>query len=96
MRRFYLTFPIQETVSLELAWSHYCKIIRLESPAARAWYIKETIANKWSVRTLDRQISTLYYERLLSSQEKSAVIAEAHRRTGRRRHRARGLARAEL
>ena len=77
MRRFYLAFPIQETLSLELAWSHYCKIIRLESQAARDWYIKEAIANNWSVRALDRQISTLYYERLLSSQEKYPVIAEA-------------------
>ena len=50
MRRFYQAFPIQETLSLELGWSHYCKIIRLEDPAARDWYIAETIANNWSVR----------------------------------------------
>ena len=77
MRRFYQTFPIRETVSPELSWSHYCKIIRLENPAARDWYIVETIANNWSVRALERQISTLYYERLLSSRDKTPVINEA-------------------
>jgi predicted nuclease of restriction endonuclease-like (RecB) superfamily len=80
MRRFYQTFPIQETLSLELGWSHYCKIIRLEDSAARDWYIAETIANNWSVRALERQISTLYYERLLSSRDKAPVIAEAQQK----------------
>ena len=78
MRRFYQTFPIRETLSPELGWSHYCKLIRIENPAARAWYMAETISNHWSVRALERQISTLYYERLLSSREKSPVIAEAN------------------
>lgn len=78
MRRFYQTFPIRETLSPELSWSHYCKLIRIENPTARAWYITETISNNWSVRALERQISTLYYERLLSSREKSPVITEAN------------------
>ena len=38
MRRFYLTFPIQETLSLKLSWSHYCKIMRIENQNAREWY----------------------------------------------------------
>lgn len=67
MRRFYLTFPIQETLSLKLSWSHYCKLLKIENQNAREWYIKEAIANNWSVRALERQISVLYYERLLSS-----------------------------
>jgi hypothetical protein len=46
MRHFYQTFPIRETLSLELSWSHYCKIIRLENAAARDWYITETIDNE--------------------------------------------------
>ena len=77
MRRFYLAFPIRDSVRLELSWTHYRTLLRIENPAACDWYIKETIANNWSVRALDRQISTLYYERLLSSQEKMPVIAEA-------------------
>ena len=76
MRRFYLVFPIRETLSLKLSWSHYCKIMRIENLNARDWYIKETIENNWSVRALERQISVLYYERLLSSSEKE--IGRAH------------------
>jgi len=81
MRRFYLAFPIQETLSLKLSWSHYCKIMRIENLNAREWYIKETIENNWSVRALERQIGTLYYERLLSSSDKAPVIAEASEKT---------------
>ena len=78
MRRFYLTFPIQETLSLKLSWSHYCKIMRIENQNARDWYIKETIENNWSVRALERQISVLYYERLLSSSDKTILVNEAN------------------
>ncbi|WP_386698143.1 YhcG family protein [Lonepinella sp. MS14436] len=81
MRRFYLAFPIRETVSPELSWSHYCKIIRVENEQARLWYMRETIAQNWSVRALDRQISVLYYERLLASQNKTPVITEAEQKT---------------
>jgi predicted nuclease of restriction endonuclease-like (RecB) superfamily len=78
MRRFYITFPIQETLSLKLSWSHYCKIMRIENPNAREWYIKETIENSWSVRALERQISVLYYERLLSSKDQTPLKNEAN------------------
>ena len=81
MRRFYLAYPIQETLSLKLSWSHYCKIIRIENAQARDWYANECIANHWSVRALERQISTLYYERLLASTDKAPVIREANDKT---------------
>ncbi len=42
MRRFYLIYPIRETVSPELSWSHYCRLIRIENSQAREWYAKET------------------------------------------------------
>lgn len=77
MRQFYLTFPICETLSPKLSWSHYCKVMRVENAVARDWYIEECVANNWSVRALDRQISTLYYERLLSSTDMEPVISEA-------------------
>lgn len=77
MRRFYLTFPIQETVSPKLSWSHYCKLIKIENKEAREWYMQEAIENSWSVRALNRQISKLYYERLLSSQDKTIIKQEA-------------------
>ncbi|MBQ1784856.1 MAG: DUF1016 family protein [Gammaproteobacteria bacterium] len=81
MRRFHLAFPIRETVSLELSWSHYNALARVEAPSAREWYMREAISQNWSVRALDRQISVLYYERLLSSKEKAIVELEASEKT---------------
>lgn len=81
MRRFHLAFPIRETVSLELSWSHYNVLARIEKPAARDWYAREAISQNWSVRALERQIGVLYYERLFSSKDKAAVINEAKERT---------------
>ena len=55
--------------------------MRVSNPNARAYYIKETVENMWSSTTLDRNISTLYYQRLLSSQIKEPVIAEMEDKT---------------
>ena len=81
MRRFYQAFPKRETLSLELSWSHYNRLARIENTQARDWYCQETLAQAWSVRALDRQVSKLYYERLLASQDKTAVQAEAQVKT---------------
>ncbi|WP_293931771.1 YhcG family protein [Iodobacter sp.] len=81
MRRFYEAFPIRETVSLELSWSHYNHLARIENPSAREWYQQEAVQQGWSVRALERQISVLYYERLLASQDKASVEAEAKTNT---------------
>ena len=81
MRRFYQVFPIRETVSLELSWSHYTKLIKIENPQARQWYLQEAILQNWSVRALERQIQKLYYERLLASKDKAPVEAEAQAHT---------------
>jgi predicted nuclease of restriction endonuclease-like (RecB) superfamily len=81
MRQFYQLFPIRDSVRLELSWTHYRILIRVENLKAREWYIAESIANNWSVRALERQISTLYYERLLSSSDKAPVIQEASEKT---------------
>ena len=69
MRQFYQSFPIRATLSHELSWSHYCKLIRVENQAARDYYLHECVECNWSTRQLDRQISTHTYERLLSSRE---------------------------
>ena len=50
MRRFFQAFPIQETVSPELSWSHYNQLARLKNPAARQWYQQEAIQQHWRVR----------------------------------------------
>lgn len=81
MRQFYLAFPIRDALRRELSWTHYRSLIRIENPKARQWYLNETIENNWSSRALDRQISVLYYERLLASQNDVAVIEEAQTKT---------------
>lgn len=79
-RHFYLSFPdlasIQHTVCAKLSWSHIRIIMRVVSKEAQAYYLHEAAVNMWSVRTLDRNISTQYYERLLLSQIKEPVINE--------------------
>lgn len=76
-RQFYLEFPILSTAWRELSWSHFKMLMRVKNTQARAWYSDETATQGWSVRALDRQISTLYYERLLGSQKQEGVRAEA-------------------
>lgn len=79
-RQFYQTFPhneIRSTPWSELGWSHIKAIMRVPDPAARQWYALEAVSQTWSVAALDRQISTLYYQRLLSSQDQDGVKAEA-------------------
>ena len=76
-RQFYLAFPILSTLWRELTWSHFRMLLRIKNTDARTWYANEAAAQGWSVRALDRQISTLFYERLLGSQDKASVSAEA-------------------
>ena len=71
---------ISQTLSAKLSWSHYERIIRVENENARNWYIKEASEENWSVRTLDRNISTKYYQRLLSSQDKAVVKDEMQKK----------------
>ena len=81
MTQFYLNFPNRHTLCSELSWSHYRLIMRIENEKAREYYIQESIASNWSVRALERQINSLYYERLISSQEKQSVIEESIEKT---------------
>ena len=81
MRQFYLAFPIRDAVRHELSWTHYRRLMRIENETAREWYMHEAVTQGWSSRALERQINTLYYERLLASQDKAAVIAEANANT---------------
>ena len=69
--------PIRHTVGDELSWNHYRLLMQVESPAAREWYMNEATDQHWSSRQLDRQISALYYERLLASRKKVPVLKEA-------------------
>jgi predicted nuclease of restriction endonuclease-like (RecB) superfamily len=96
-RQFYLSFPklleiqktpsadsqysIWQTASAKLSWSHFLLIMRVSNKEAQAYYLKEAAENIWSVRTLDRNISTLYYQRLLASQIKEPVVNEMLKKT---------------
>ena len=82
MRQFYLTFQIRDTLRPELTWSHYRRLISVEDNQARLWYMNEAADSVWSTRQLDRQISSLYYERLLASREKESVKQEAEEKMG--------------
>lgn len=81
MRQFFLCFSIRGAVRPELTWTHYRSLIRVENKTARDYYLEETINANWSSRALDRQISTLYFERLLSSQQKKPVEDEMLEKT---------------
>ncbi len=80
IRQFYLCFPQQQivrTLSAQLSWSHFQRVLRVPDENARIYYLNEAAQNTWSIRTLDRNISTLYYQRLLSSQNKETIEKEA-------------------
>lgn len=65
MRKFYLSFPILDTLRQELSWSHYRLLSRLDSEEKRLFYMNESIVNNWNSRTLQRQINSLAFERVL-------------------------------
>lgn len=76
MRQFYLTFPIRDTLCHELSWSHYRVLMRISDKTVREFYTEECAKSAWSVRQLERQIHTMYYQRLLASRDKESVAAE--------------------
>jgi len=68
MRQFYMMYPILQTLSRELTWSHYSLIMRVENEKARNWYMKESAHENWSVRILKRQINSLTFDRMIKHQ----------------------------
>jgi predicted nuclease of restriction endonuclease-like (RecB) superfamily len=68
--------PIWRTPFANLHWSHYQRVLRVADAQARLYYLTEAANQNWSISTLDRNISTLYYQRLLSSHKKELVKSE--------------------
>lgn len=64
-----------------LTWTHYRILLQVDDPKARAWYEQEALSQTWSVRTLQRNISSQYFHRLLASQRKDLVQDEMLRLT---------------
>ena len=76
MRQFYLTFQKSHALSDQLTWTHYRLLMRVENENARNFYIEECIKSNWSTRQLERQITTLFYERLLSSKKDKEKVSK--------------------
>lgn len=83
--QFYKTFPnILHSVNAKsnmLSWTHYKTLLQVEDIKAREWYENECIKETWSVKNLQRNISSQYYYRLLKSQIKEPVIEEMKEKT---------------
>jgi len=62
-----------------LSWSHYTRLMAVEKPLARAFYEAEAIRGGWSVRQLDRQIGTQFFERTSNSKQQAAMLARGQR-----------------
>jgi predicted nuclease of restriction endonuclease-like (RecB) superfamily len=76
-RQFYITFSEKfPTPCGILTWSHYKRLLSVSNEDARNWYLKEASEQMWSYATLNRNIATMYYERLLMSQHKEPVVQE--------------------
>ena len=78
---FYKMFPeIVDTVCRQseglLSWSHYRALLQVEDEKARVWYEKEALGQTWGVQTLQRNISSQYYYRMLQAQRKDLVENE--------------------
>lgn len=65
MRAFYKAFPIWNALRTELSWTHYRLISRIDSQEKRSFYLNESVDNNWNSRTLQRQINSLAFERIL-------------------------------
>ncbi len=76
MRQFYLAFPIRDALRHELSWTHYRRLSRIADAEARMWYMNECAESRWSTRQLERQINTMFRERLLASKDEETVATE--------------------
>lgn len=80
MRQFYSVFEKSHALRGELSWTHYRLLLKVEREDARAFYMQESIECNWSTRTLERQVNSLYFERMVMTKRKKGkmlVKAEA-------------------
>ena len=74
MRKFYLLYQNWQTVSAKLSWLHYLELIKIDEEPKRNFYLNECINSSWSVRELQRQRDSLFYERLIISADKEKIL----------------------
>ena len=76
MRKFYLISPKRDALRPELSWTHYRMLMRIENNDARKFYMQETIEGNWSTRQLDRQVNSLYFERMLLTRKDGRALVK--------------------
>jgi len=74
MRLFYLRFPICETLSHKLSWSHYFELVKIDDELERSFYFQQNIRDNWSVRELKRQKDSGLFLRLALSKDKGEIL----------------------
>ncbi|MEZ4885630.1 MAG: PDDEXK nuclease domain-containing protein [Chitinophagales bacterium] len=77
MRQFYIVFPKLEDLHHQLTWTHYRLLMRIEDESARIFYIKEAVKGHWNVKQLNRQVNSMYFERLLISKDRKMLLESA-------------------
>lgn len=75
MRLFYVLFPICETLSHKLSWSHYCELVKIDDELERSFDYQQNIQENWSIRELKRQKDSGLFLRLAASKDKNKVLA---------------------
>jgi len=74
MRQFYRTFEIGHAVRGELTWTHYRLLLRVDNTEVREFYMNEAINSNWSTRELERQMSSLLFDRLALSKDREGLL----------------------
>jgi hypothetical protein len=76
MRMFYLRYQKRDALRPELSWTHYRILMRVEKEPAREFYLQECVEGNWSTRQLERQINSLYFERILMSSKQGRPLVK--------------------
>ena len=79
MRQLYITYPILQTVSAKLSWSHYVELLKIDDPLERSFYEKEAQSEHWGVRELKRQMNSMLFHRIALSADRTEVLELAKR-----------------
>lgn len=74
MRKLYIEYPILQTASAKLTWSHYIELLKIDDPLERSFYEKECANEGWGVRELKRQMKSMLFQRLALSTDKESVM----------------------
>jgi predicted nuclease of restriction endonuclease-like (RecB) superfamily len=80
MRRFYIEYPIWQSLTAKLSWTHLVSLLSIDDMAARNFYIEQSLSETWSVRELQRQISASLYERVVLSKNKKQMLSAVRKR----------------